>query len=95
VGCALKTKFTNPIFFFPSLLAIENFQNHFSLKTSILIALFGKTLSTRKGCFATSPGRTNYHMMEGCATLLGLMLCMVLLLGPFHTTESPPRNLPM
>jgi len=57
--------------FFPSLLAIENFQNHFSLKTSILIGLFGKTLSTRKGCFATSPGRTNNHMMEGCATLLG------------------------
>jgi hypothetical protein len=56
--------------FFPSLLAIENFQNHFSLKISILIALFWKLeKAIGKGCFATSPGRTNYHMMEGCATL--------------------------
>jgi len=75
--------------FFSSLLAIENFQNHFSLKISILIALFGKRLPIRKGCFATGLGRTNYHMMEGCATLLGLIDALHGIIGPILYHRKP------
>jgi hypothetical protein len=76
----LKTKSTNFDDFFPLTLAIENFQNHFQFPIFNFDCTFGqKICQLEKGCSATGTGRTNYHMMEKgvCATLLGLMLCMV------------------
>jgi hypothetical protein len=76
--------------FFPSLLAIENFQNYFSLKISILIALFGKRLLIRKGCFATGTGRTKYHMMDGrVCHPTGLDALHGIILGPIPYHRKP------